>query len=257
VHSIYHPDQLYYNGPWEQFLVGPFFNPDTTPEDVERYAIIGLAAGTSARQATEVFAFVMIDGFEIDGEIVAVGREYFGMTMPNLTVYVEDGRWGLEHSPHTYDLIAVDAYRPPYIPPHMTTQEFFQIAYDHLTDDGVLAINVGRAPGDRRLIDGLATTIATVFPSIHIMDIPNTLNSIVYASKQPTGTDDLMLNYNTLSARGKVHPLLLTTMSSTIVNMQPGYESTQVFTDDKAPIEWLTNNLIVNFLLHGDVEALQ
>ena len=257
VHSIYHPDQLYYNGPWEQFLVGPFFNPGKTPEDVKRYAIVGLAAGTSARQASEVYPSVMIDGFEIDGEIVAVGREYFGMTMPNLTVYVEDGRWGLEHSPHTYDLIAVDAYRPPYIPPHMTTQEFFQIAYDHLTPDGVLAINVGRAPGDRSLIDGLATTIATVFPSIHIMDIPNTLNSIVYASAQPTSVDDLFANYNALNARGDVHPLLLTAISSTIVNMQPGYEPTQVFTDDKAPIEWLTNNLIVNFLLHGDVEALQ
>jgi hypothetical protein len=46
-------------------------------------------------------------------------------------------------------------------------------------------------------------------------------------------------------------------MSSTIVNMQSGYETTQVFTDDKAPIEWLTNNLIVNFLLQGDVENLQ
>ncbi len=257
VHSIYHPDQLYYNGPWEQFLVGPFFNPDYAPEQVERYAIIGLAAGTSARQASEVFDSVMIDGFEIDGEIVAVGREYFGMTMPNLNVYVEDGRWGLEHSPQKYNLIAVDAYRPPYIPPHMTTQEFFQIAYDHLTEDGVLAINVGRAPGDRSLIDGLATTIATVFPSIHIMDIPNTLNSIVYASKQPTSAEDLLRNYNTLSARNNVHPLMLTAMSSTIVNLQPGYETTQVFTDDKAPIEWLTNNLIVNFLLHGDMEGLQ
>ncbi len=257
IHSIYHPDQLYYNGPWEQFLVGPFFNPDYTPERVDRYAIIGLAAGTSARQASEVFASVMIDGFEIDGEIVAVGREYFDMTMPNLNVYVEDGRWGLEHSPQAYDLIAVDAYRPPYIPPHLTTQEFFRIAYDHLTDDGVLAINVGRAPNDRSLIDGLATTIATVFPSIHIMDIPNTLNSIVYASKQPTSANNLMRNYDVLSARGDAHPLLLTAMSSTIVNMQPGYETTQVFTDDKAPIEWLTNNLIVNFLLRGDVETLQ
>jgi len=257
VHSIYHPDQLYYNGPWEQFLVGPFFNPDAKPEDVHRYAIIGLAAGTSARQATEVFDSVAIDGFEIDGEIVRVGREYFGMTMPNLTVYIEDGRWGLEHSLQAYDLIAVDAYRPPYIPPHMTTQEFFQIAYEHLTPDGVLAINVGRAPGDRSLINGLATTIATVFPSVHIMDIPNTLNSIVYASKQPTSVDNLFANYNALNARGDVHPLLLTAMSSTIVNMQPGYETAQVFTDDKAPIEWLTNNLIVNFLLHGDVEALQ
>jgi predicted membrane-bound spermidine synthase len=257
VHSIYHPDQLYYNGPWEQFLVGPFFNPGETPEDVKRYAIVGLAAGTSARQASEVYPSVMIDGFEIDGEIVAVGRKYFGMTMPNLTVYVEDGRWGLEHSPHKYDLIAVDAYRQPYIPPHMTTQEFFQIAYDHLAPDGVLAINVGRAPGDRSLIDGLSTTIATIFPSIHIMDIPNTLNSIVYASVQPTSVDDLFANYNALNVRGDVHPLLLTAISSTIVNIQPGYEPTQVFTDDKAPIEWLTNNLIVNFLLHGDVEALQ
>jgi len=257
VHSIYNPDQLFYDGPWEQFLVGPFFNPGYSPEQVNRYAIVGLAAGTSARQASQVFGAVIIDGFEIDGEIVRVGREYFGMTMPNLNVYVEDGRWGLEHSRHRYDLIAVDAYRPPYIPPHMTTQEFFQIAYDHLSEDGVLAINVGRAPGDRSLINGLATTIATIFPSIHIMDIPNTLNSIVYATKQPTSADDLIRNYNILATRGDVHPLLKAAMSSAIVNMQPGYETTQVFTDDKAPIEWLTNNLIVNFLLHGDVEALQ
>jgi hypothetical protein len=89
------------------------------------------------------------------------------------------------------------------------------------------------------------------------MDIPNTLNSIVYASKQSTSVDTLFDNYNALNTRGDVHPLLLMAISSTIVNMQPGYETTQVFTDDKAPIEWLTNNLIVNFLLHGDVESLQ
>jgi hypothetical protein len=89
------------------------------------------------------------------------------------------------------------------------------------------------------------------------MDIPNTLNSIVYASKQPTSVDNLFANYNVLSAREDVHPLLLMAMSSTIVNEQPGYETTQVFTDEVAPIEWLTNNLIVNFILHGDVDALQ
>jgi predicted membrane-bound spermidine synthase len=257
IHSIYHPDQLYYNGPWEQFLVGPFFNAGFTPEQVQRYAIIGLAAGTSARQASEVFPSVIIDGFEIDSEIVSVGQKYFDMNMPTLNVFIEDGRWGLEHSSFQYNLIAVDAYRPPYIPPHMTTVEFFQIVHDHLADDGVLAINVGRAPGDRRLIDGLSTTIATIFPSIHIMDIPNTLNSIVYASKHTTSTEDLFANYNSLISHGDVHPLLLTAMSSTIVNIQPGYKTTQIFTDDIAPIEWLTNNLIVNFLLHGDMGGLQ
>jgi spermidine synthase len=82
------------------------------------------------------------------------------MNMENLNVYVEDGRWGLAHSPHQYDVISIDAYRPPYIPWHMTTQEFFQIVHERLSDDGVMVINVGRSPDDRRLIDTLAARFA-------------------------------------------------------------------------------------------------
>jgi spermidine synthase len=258
VHSVYHPTQLYYGGPWEQFLVGPFFNrPPYAPGEVKRIAIVGLAAGTTARQATAVFGPIPIDGFEIDPEIIAVGRQYFDMTMPNLNAIAEDGRWGLEQSPYRYDIVAVDAYRPPYIPPHMTTQQFFQIAYDHLNLDGVLAINVGRAPGDRRLINGLATTIASVFPSIYVMDIPGTLNSIIYATKQPTQAANLTTNLAQLEAQGNVHPLLLEAIQSAVANLQPGYQTTMVFTDDRAPIEWLTNQLIFNFVLHGDAKYLQ
>ncbi len=257
VHSIYHPDTLYYNGPWELFLVGPYFYPDTDPAHVTRIGIVGLAAGTAARQATAIYGPIPIDGWEIDPAIVQVGRDYFGMTMPNLTVYVEDGRWGLEHSPYKYDIIAVDAYRPPYIPPHMTTQEFFRIAASHLTPNGVLTINVGRAPNDRSLINGLATTLATIFPSIHIMDIPGTLNSMVYATMQETSVTDFENNLLRLSSNPAVHPLLGQTMTSAYIHLQPTYETTTVFTDDLAPIEWLTNNLVVNFLLNGDVSGLQ
>ena len=99
----------------------------------------------------------------LDPKIVEVGQKYFDMNMPNLTVHIGDGRWNLEQSKSLYDIIAVDAYRPPYIPPHMTTQEFFQICASHLTEDGVLTLNVGSVPGDRRLIDGLATTMGTIF----------------------------------------------------------------------------------------------
>jgi len=160
VHSEWHPTELFYCGPWELFLAGPFLNaPPFTPQDVGRIAIVGLAAGTTARQATAVFGPIPIDGYEIDPKIVEIGRRYFGMTMPNLAVHVTDGRYGLASSPDTYSLIVVDAYRPPYIPPHLTTREFFQIAYDHLDANGVLAINVGRAPGDRRLIQDLSATL--------------------------------------------------------------------------------------------------
>ena len=83
VHSEYNPDTLDYGGPWQQFLVGPFFDPDRDPSSVNRVGIVGLAAGTTARQAAAVFPNVVIDGWEIDPKIVQVGQEYFGLDLPN------------------------------------------------------------------------------------------------------------------------------------------------------------------------------
>lgn len=258
VHSIYHPDVLYFNGPWEQFLVGPYFYADRSPDEITSMAIVGLAAGTAARQATAVYGDdIQIDGFEIDGKIIEVGRTYFDMNLPNLNVIVGDGRLGLDRSPVTYDIIAIDAYRPPYIPPHMTTLEFFEICASHLADDGVLTLNVGSTPGDRRLIDGLATTMAQLFPTIHIMDIPGTLNTMIFATKQPTTREAFSDNMIRLAQDSSLDPVLVITMASTFTHLQPGYETTTVFTDDLAPIEWIVNNMVVNFVLEGGLEFLQ
>jgi spermidine synthase len=257
VHSIYHPDTLQYNGPWDQFLVSPYFYANRKPADIERVAIVGLAAGTTARQMTAVYGEVPIDGFEIDPKIVEVGQKYFGMTMPNLSVEIGDGRLHLEQSPHKYDIIAVDAYRPPYIPPHMTTQEFFQIAASHLTEDGVLTLNSASVPGDRRLINGLATTMATIFPSIYTVDIPGSLNTMIFATKQKTTPENFATNLYLLSQDSNVHPLLIHTMQTTFANLKTDYETTTVFTDDHAPIEWIVNDMVIRFILGGNTEYLQ
>jgi spermidine synthase len=257
VHSMYHPEIVDYAGPWQQFLAGPFFYPDTTISEVDRIAIIGLAAGTTARQATEIFGQLPIDGYEIDPEIIAVGEEYFGMDMPNLNAYAQDGRWGLFVSEEKYSLVAIDAYRPPYIPWHLTTQEFFQLVDEHLTDEGVVVINVGRSPSSRALIDAMVTTLQTVFPSVHVMDIPNTLNTMVYATAQPTLMDDLIANYVTLRADPNTHPLLLHAIEQAILYQQPLPELAIVFTDDRAPVEWVVNRMVLEFMLNGEIEVLR
>jgi spermidine synthase len=257
VHSIYHPDILQYDGPWDQFMVGPYFYANKKPSDVNRVAVIGLAAGTTARQMTAVYGDIPIDGYELDPEIVRVGQEYFGMMMPNLNIYIGDGRLNLEQSPTLYDIIAVDAYRPPYIPPHMTTREFFEICASHLTDDGVLAINSASVPGDRRLINGLATTMGTIFPSIYTVDIPGSLNTMIFATKQETKPEDFTANLVALSNDPAVHPLLIHTMQVTFSRLQSGYETTSVFTDDHAPIEWIVNDMVIRFIMGGGAEYLQ
>jgi spermidine synthase len=256
-HSLWHPTELDYHGPWEQFLAAPFFNPAPfSPDSVESMAIVGLAAGTSARQATQVFGPIPIDGFEIDPEIIRVGRQFFDMNQPNLNAVAQDGRWGLERSPRRYSIIGVDAYRPPYIPWHLTTREFFQLVHDRLTDDGVMVINVGRSPTDRRLVDDLVGTIRTVFPSIYVMDVPGSFNSIIYATRQPTQIENLYSNLASLYAQPDVHPLLVRSLERVVVNLQPTPASQTVYTDDWSPIEWITNRMVLNYVLFGDLENM-
>jgi spermidine synthase len=265
IHSIYHPEQIAFQGPWMQFLAAPFFNQAPFEiDEVHRYAIIGLAAGTSARQASDVYGPILIDGYEIDPEIIQVGKKYFDMNLPNLNPIPEDGRVGIQQSDQKYTFIGVDAYRPPYIPWHLTTQEFFQEVYDHLEDNGVLVINVGRAPDDRRLIEGLVATVQTVFPSVYVMDIPYTFNSIIYATRQETTISDLYENYQSLTNMKAVNPILLAAVQKAIENMQPHpcqgrviAKGCVVFTDDWAPIEWITNSLVLNYVLFSGMEEVQ
>lgn len=257
MHSVYHPTVLNYRGPWSQVLVAPFFNKAPhVKESVDRMAILGLAAGTTARQASVVYEDIQIDGFEIDPKIVEVGREYFEMNQPNLQVFVQDGRWGLAHTDELYDIISVDAYRPPYIPWHMTTVEFFKMVYDHLSDDGVLTINIGRSPLDRTLVNDLGTTIGEVFPTLFVVDLPGSFNTILFATKAPGSWENFYDNYTYL-VESEAEPLLLETMALTINHKQDPPVRTQVYTDDRAPIEWLTNKMVVDFILAGGTENLQ
>ncbi len=204
IHSEWNATTLNYGGPWQEFLVGPFFNhPPYKLSEVKNMAIVGLAGGTVARQATAVFGDIPIDGWEIDPAIIAVGRRYFGMDMPNLNAIAQDGRVGLENSSKQYSIIAVDAYRPPYIPPHLTTQEFFQAVKSHLTDNGVLVVNVGRSPVDRTLVDQIASTIQTVFPvRVSWWMCLVRFNTMIYATMQPSKFDNLQANLDFLQSDG-------------------------------------------------------
>jgi predicted membrane-bound spermidine synthase len=256
IHSVYTPGQLATFGTWDYFLVAPFFNdPPYSPDKVERLGIVGLAAGTIAKQYTAVYGSVPIDGWEIDPEIVQVGREYFDMTEPNLNAIVADGRWGLRESDHRYSVIAIDAYRPPYIPFHLTTIQFFKLVRERLTGNGVLVINVGRTPGDRRLIEAMVGTLRPVFPSVYVVDVPNTFNSMVYATVRSTDSENLVANLANLQDSG-MHPFLTDVVRRAAENLKPTPSSDIVFTDDKAPVENLVNSIVIRYMLGSSNELL-
>ena len=55
----------------------------------------------------------------------------------------------------------------------------------------------------------------------------------------------------------EVSPLLRETLTHTIANLQPTPVSQTVFTDDVAPVEQLTNSIVIRFILSGSIYQLE
>ncbi len=237
---------------WSVMLAAPYFNAGAPPP--RRIAMVGLAAGTTAKQFTRVFGPVAIDGIELDPAVVSAGRAYFALDEANLHVIIGDGRYALASLQGPYDVITVDAYKVPYIPWHLTTHEFFAEAAGKLSETGVLAINVGSVPGDRRLVDAVGATLASVFASVHAIDVPGTLNTILVATRQPTTAAALAANLAALPA--DADPLLRDVLGMAEANLGLIAPGGVVFTDDRAPVETISDSIVIRYLLAAGPNGL-
>ncbi|MEI6044917.1 MAG: fused MFS/spermidine synthase [Chloroflexota bacterium] len=256
IHSIYNPKQILTGGPWDYYMVTPFFSPGLNEKNFNSALIIGLGAGTVPKQLTKAYGNqVQIDGVELDPEIIKAGRQYFEMNEPNLNAIAQDGRYYLMTSQRKYDMIGMDAYRQPYIPFHLTTREFFQQVRNHLTPNGVAVVNAG-APDvggarDFRLAEVLASTMKSVYPNVYFIKLKNLNNILVVGTNQPTAVTNVSFRQ-----------IIDTTVSNPLVRQvaQKIYEEGtieewtkpgMVFTDDWAPIERVIDQIILDYVTGG------
>lgn len=248
VHSVYRPGMTLADGIWDYFLVAPYFAPGRVrPDDIHSLLLIGLAAGTVPKLYTAAYGPIRIDGVELDPAVIETGRRYFAMTEPNLRAIASDGRAFLRHASGPYDVIAVDAYRPPYIPFHLATVEFFQEARSHLSPNGVVAVNVARTSTDYSLVDAVAGSMEAVFPSVFIIDEPDQGfdlgNSLVIGTARPATLDAYTANTGTLS-----NPLLAEVARRSQGHIRVAPSRGLVLTDDRAPIEQIVHGIVLRYL---------
>ncbi len=237
--SAYRIDRVLTGGIWDLFLLAPYFATNEPPHNA---LIIGLAAGTTAREYTLIFGAIPIDGVELDPAIIAVGQKYFAMNQAHLRAIADDGRSFLQTSAGQYDVVAVDAYRQPYIPFHLTTVEFFREVRAHLTPRGVVALNAARTPKDYRLVDALAATMRQVFPAVYLIDHPNDANTLIVATVQPTRLDDFRVRAAALTEAN-----LRWVAAQALPHTRIATQDAPVFTDDHAPVENLIHSIILRY----------
>ena len=241
-HSIYNPDTVLTGDVWDGHLVLGFAAFEEPPG---RVAILGNAAGTTARAYEEFFPETRVDGVEIDPELSEIGREYFDMNNPRLHLYHEDARPFLRRIDAEYDQISVDAYRQPYIPFYLTTVEFFETVRDRLRPGGVLVVNAGHPEGQDDLEKVLTATIGEVFPNVMRDPIEDT-NTLLVASEAPLSAARVRE-----AAEGMPAGLRGTALAAA-GRLEPRLRGGEVYTDDKAPVEWLIDKSIVDYAADGE-----
>jgi spermidine synthase len=247
IHSIYDTASLLTGGPWDYMVVADAFRParaaEQAPKDV---AILGLAGGTAARQITAAYGGgVQITGVEIDPDIVDVAHRYFHLDEPNVHPVVADARYWIDTTSSKYDVVIMDAYRQPYIPFHLTTKEFFSEVRDHLRPDGVAVVNAGRTATDYRLVDAIASTMASVYSTVFLVDVPVFNNTLVYGTMQPVTIADVEHNLALIN-EPVAQDVARSVLNDGRLRVSPYHD--QVFTDDLAPVERLIDEIIFSYV---------
>lgn len=239
IHSMRRPGSFLTGDYWDDMLVLPWATREVPPR---RVAILGNAGGTTARALGHYLPETVVDAVELDPQLSEFGREYFDMRGPRLRVHAADGRPFLRRSDGGYDAILVDAYRQPYIPFYLTTREFFALAADRLAPGGSVIVNAGHPEGSDELEKVLTATMKEAFPYVVRVPTEDTNTQLVGSMVEPT------------AQRLRAAPLpaeLRPALERTATALAPGLEGGAVYTDDRAPVEWLIDSSILEVAAGG------
>jgi spermidine synthase len=235
VHSLWRRHTVLTGGVWDTFLAVPTL----LAHEPRRLAVLGNAGGTVARAFGIFHPRVAIDGVEIDPSVTDAGRRFLGLgDNPRLRTFDADARPFLRRTDTRYDLIYVDAYHQPYVPFYLATREFFRLVRDHLRPGGLVALNVATVPGDDRLARRLAGTLAHEFPQVRWW--------------QPLRFNRIVIGLTAAPARGSAPDRLLPLVQMLRGGLSgPVARADDPWTDDHAPVEWVTDRMIVSYAARG------
>ena len=130
------------------------------------------------------------------------------------------------------------------MPFYLATQEFFRLVRSRLRPGGIVALNVATVPGDHRLAADVAATLRTVFPQVLTWQALK-LSQLVLGLDRPISRARLRGAVARTPKRIRVLTQLLAS------HVQTAAPSAQPWTDDRAPVEWVTDRTILEYAARG------
>jgi spermidine synthase len=225
-----------------------FHMPWLWNERITNALMIGLGGGSFPRACQRFHPGLTSEVVELDPKVVRVAKDFFFVNeSPTLKIVVADGRVHLRRSRQKYDLIVMDAYTGTrygsFLPYSLATKEFFALASDHLTTNGVLAYNVigtiesGRKPN---LVGALCETLNVVFPQVYLFPASSSGNVVLIATRSAAPATLATLNAKAddlLQRKVVTVPEFKSRLQAFRSGPRPGATPSLILTDDFAPLD--------------------
>lgn len=247
VQSVQRPgDALNKNDYYDDYLLLPYLTPKPT-----QIAVLGSAGGTIPHLLAvydhKAFPNLQVTGVEIDPSVIPLDYRYFGVQPSDAKLVNGDARMFIRQSHQQFNVVIVDAYiNQIYIPPHLSTEQFFSEIKSHLAPGGILALNVNALSTDSPLLRAFEKTLKTVYPNVYRVKARGDFNYLLLGSRQPLATHALhaLSSGNPLASIADEWPVSLHPLTSK--NVADG----MLLTDNRAPIEMLTDSMIFAYAKH-------
>lgn len=212
------------------------FNPA-----LSRTLMIGGAGYSYPKYFLSKYATATIDVVEIDPELTDIARKHFELAeSKRLSIIHADGRVFLNQSRAKYDAIFGDAFKS-YSPPfHLTTKEAAKQMYEHLTDNGVVVMNIiSSLRGETgEFLAAEYHTLKAVFPQVLVFPVTR--------PQDGAAVQNIIL----VALKSANEPLLHSAdprIGAQLQHLwQGGVEAGPVLTDDFAPVEHYFFKILAN-----------
>jgi predicted membrane-bound spermidine synthase len=223
---------------YDDFALGPLLVP------ARRLLVLGMGGGGSISSTRVTAPAIDIDAVEIDPKVVEAAQRFFGLDVEDarLHIHVADARPWLVRNQDAYDLVHVDLYQGgPYIPFYLITEEFFQAVRAHMTNDGLLMMNLFDTGAKQELLRSTVATLKQVYPTVLVLTVGNGNRMLLAFAGQ---TDVELLRTQLLRFDGDANLKRLARRAATQLAEFQVPAGTAVFTDDFCPVEEITRRML-------------
>jgi len=204
--------------------------------------VLGAGSFTIPKYLHSTYPEMMVDVVDVEPSLQKVAHTYFELPETNkISYHITDARVFLNSTSTTYDVIFSDVMNAGlFIPPHLSTIEFFELLKQRLHQDGVAYINfIGMLhQKNQNLTDSMITTITRVFPNYQIITSAgpdkDELQNLVFVVRH----DETPLPLSDIAVRIQFTDTITPLSSLTLTEYTPA-EGQTLFYDNRNPVERL------------------